>query len=189
MIKFLGCGLENVFLLDGFKSMDFGGQTAYSYPDIEGLYFALGRSIALSRHPINGREFRFLRNALGWSQAEAGATLGKTNQAVAKWEKGQLSVPRSDGHVIRLAWLRRFESQSIVSMVNAMFGDHPAQYAGAYHFSRSQGVWALVDHDWPLSEPALAFAGGVIESSPLGGGEDVVYEIDSHNEYVWEYMQ
>ncbi len=186
MIQFAGCGLDNVYLKDGFKTMEFKGGKAYSCVDIKGLYLAIGRSLALSRHPLSGREFRFLRNALQWSQTEAGATLDKTCQAVAKWEKGVNPVARADGHVIRLAWLRRFDQGSIVRMVNGMFGDHPARSVDAYIFSRIEGVWTSVDHDWPVLDRLSA-----VQRVDVSGdaqltvdSADSVYEIDAQNEYA-----
>jgi DNA-binding transcriptional regulator YiaG len=187
MIKFHGCGLENVYLLDGYKSLDFEGTKVHSYVSVKDLYVAIGRAIALSRHPLTGHEFRFLRKALGWSQTEAGAILDKTSQAVAKWEKEVTPVPRADGHIIRLAWLRQFEPVSIPDMVNRMFGDHPGQAMRTYVFSCPSNVWKLVEYEWAMTEQQMSRQKIEVQVDILMIDSDFhVYKVDALNEYGLE---
>lgn len=155
MLKFTGCGLPNVVLADGYTTVAFEGGCAHSYADIAGLYEAIGHAVATSRHPLTGDEFRFLRKRLGWSQAETGACLDKSNQAVAKWEKGETPVPRSDGHVIRLAWLRHHSKKDVLAAVEAMFGDHPAQAEREYVFIFA-GRWVRVSRELAVAALQLS---------------------------------
>jgi transcriptional regulator with XRE-family HTH domain len=99
-----GVGLPHVYLASGF-TVDSEGDGATSYRELDGLYIAIARAIAMRPGRLTGAELRFLRKRMNLSQAQVGEIVGKTDQVVAKWEKGQLPVPKADGVDIRLRWL------------------------------------------------------------------------------------
>jgi putative transcriptional regulator len=97
MYHYKSCGLDNVFLKNGFviKQTPYG--QAVSIEDVEGLHLAIASDLLRQKTPLTGAQFRFLRKEQDLTQAEMAAILGVGEQTVAAWEK------LKSGHVQRLA--------------------------------------------------------------------------------------
>ena len=89
MFHYLGCGLPNVFLKNGYELIDSPYGKGVTIHDLEGLHNAIGKIIVSSAGALTGQEFRFLRTELELSQAMLANLLGCEEQAVARWEKGK----------------------------------------------------------------------------------------------------
>jgi len=87
------CGLDNIFLLNGFEWEEVDGERYLSVADIDGLHRAIGLHIVMDKKAPTGQEMRFLRTEMGLSQAELGKLLSVSDQSVARWEKGKTDVP------------------------------------------------------------------------------------------------
>lgn len=94
MYKYEECGLPNIWLANGYTLHNTAYGEAVAIDDVEGLHRAIGRSLIEKGGRLTGAEFRFLRTELDMSQKTLGRLLGKTEQAVAKWEKGDSSLPQ-----------------------------------------------------------------------------------------------
>ena len=140
-----GVGLSNIYLRNGFTVADSDGDETISYENLTGLYFEIGRAIASNPFTMRSEEFRFMRKQLGMSQADIASLFDKSDQAVAKWEKGLLPVPKAESTLLKIFWLsqkvRATEFKSIVLSFNASVDaqDQPFRYA----FSFNDGVWQL----------------------------------------------
>lgn len=89
MYHYLGSGLPNVFLKNGYEIKNSNyGETVVIH-DLEGLHAAIGSILVSSPGTLAGDEFRFLRNELELSQVMLAQLLGCEEQAVARWEKGK----------------------------------------------------------------------------------------------------
>jgi DNA-binding transcriptional regulator YiaG len=102
-----GAGLPNVYLENGFEVTGEGEERAIAIQNVGGLYAAIAEAICSSPATPTAAEFRFLRKRLSLSQEALGILLGKSGQAVAKWEKGETPVPTSDGVMTKLLWLSK----------------------------------------------------------------------------------
>lgn len=87
------CGLDNVYLLNGFNVEEYEGEEYVSIADSDGLNKAIGLFIVMHRKAPSGREIRFLRNEMDMSQAQLADILGVSDQSVARWEKGESETP------------------------------------------------------------------------------------------------
>lgn len=97
------CGLDNVFLLNGFEIRELDGSRAVAIHDLEGLHRAIAEQLVQKPAPLTGKEFRFLRVEMDFSQKALAGLLGVTDQSVAKWEKGQTkSITKTADTLIRL---------------------------------------------------------------------------------------
>jgi DNA-binding transcriptional regulator YiaG len=138
-----GIGLSNVYLLNGFHIDSDDGDEAISYENIAGLYFEIGRAISSKPYTMRPDEFRFVRKQLEMSQSEVATLFDKSDQAIAKWEKGLLPVPKAESSLLKIVWLsqnvKASEFKSTVLSLNASFkaNDQPPIFA----FSFSNGVW------------------------------------------------
>jgi DNA-binding transcriptional regulator YiaG len=86
MYHYTESGLQNVWLANGFKTRKVAGGVAVAIIDLEGLHEAIGRNLAHKGH-LTGGEFRFLRKELDLSQKRVASLVGKSEEAVSKWER------------------------------------------------------------------------------------------------------
>lgn len=83
------CGLDNVYLHNGFKIHKTKYGEGISIEDTEGLHRALGRWLIELPKPLIGAELRFLRLEMDLSQKALAAIIGSTEQNVRRWEKAR----------------------------------------------------------------------------------------------------
>ncbi|WP_424947876.1 transcriptional regulator [Candidatus Spongiihabitans sp.] len=94
------CGLDSVYLVNGFEHHETGYGHGVSVHDLDGLHRAIGLHVVNLKRGLTGKEFRFLRVELDRSQKSLGDLLKKTDQAVAIWEKRN-KVPREVDIILR----------------------------------------------------------------------------------------
>ena len=89
MYQYTRCGLDNVWLKNGFELHKSGQDSGLSIHNLDGLHRAIALTIIHSPQPISGQEFRFIRIELDLSQKLLGNLMDKSDQSIAKWEKGE----------------------------------------------------------------------------------------------------
>lgn len=182
MHKLVGAGLPNVYLLGGVIIEGDDDDQTIAYAHLDGLYKEISRAIAFRPGAMSGLEFRFLRKRLGLSQAEAARFGGKTEQAVAKWEKELTPVPTAEARLLRLATLSRFGTKEEMSrVVSQLTSAAPKLSHHRYVIRYEQGVWKqdeaeaiefATTHDasqasrFEYSEPLTSAT--MLESAPYG---------------------
>ncbi len=109
MYQYKECGLDNIYLSNGFCRLSGGRGQSVSIEDIEGLHRAIGEWIARDKKFLDGREARFLRQEMGLSQAQLAMLLGINEQSIARWEKKRLEkaqkIPADSERMIRFLYL------------------------------------------------------------------------------------
>lgn len=114
-LHYKGCGLDDVYLLNGFDKKN-GGCIIH---DMDGLHTAIGLHLVTKRKVITPKELRFLRNLMDMSQRELGDVIGQSSQQIARWEKGQSEIPGPAERLIRLlfifAMMPKNERESLLS--------------------------------------------------------------------------
>ena len=101
MYHYQTCGLDNIYLVNGFREIEYGGEIAVSIHDLPGLHQAITYSLIHKSEHLSGKEFRFLRLEMDLSQTALGKLFGVSDQAIAKWEKEQSSIPTPAELLIR----------------------------------------------------------------------------------------
>lgn len=104
MYHYKECGLENIYLVNGYVEHATKWGPGVSIDDAEGLHRAIGKDLILLTRGLNGKEFRFLRKELDFSQKVVAGRLDVSDQTVANWEKGPGEVPRASDLVLRLLY-------------------------------------------------------------------------------------
>jgi DNA-binding transcriptional regulator YiaG len=97
------CGLDWVYLENGYEIHETPHGSGYSIHDVDGLHNLILREIATSQSPIRGQELRFIRTMLGFSQEGIGRIIGVERMAVTRMEgdrEGEIS--RTADHNIRM---------------------------------------------------------------------------------------
>ena len=93
VLHYTDCGLDNIFLSNGYELETIDGEDYLTVHNLDGLHEAIGLHIVLEKKAPNGGEIRFLRREMGLSQQELSTKLGVSSQSVARWEKGQTDIP------------------------------------------------------------------------------------------------
>ena len=78
------CGLDNIYLLDGFDVEEMDGEKYVSITDVDGLWKAIGLNLVANRKTFSPEEIRFIRTQMSKTQAELAALLRVDDQTVAR---------------------------------------------------------------------------------------------------------
>jgi len=110
---YTGCGLDNVWLRNGYRiAEDVYGQSV-SIDNLPGLHHTIASLLVNKAAPLTGAELRFLRIELDLSQRRLGELLGRDAQTVALWEKGQSPVPEVVDYLIRHIYKQAIGERSV----------------------------------------------------------------------------
>ena len=136
------CGLDSVYLVNGFEHHETGYGRGVSIRDLDGLHCAIGTHLVGLKRELTGREFRFLRIELDMSQKRLGGLLKKTDQAVAKWEKGN-KVPREVDIILRNLYMESIGKnprvQDLLDQINDL--DRTAHDFAEVRFKEYKNGW------------------------------------------------
>jgi DNA-binding transcriptional regulator YiaG len=91
-LHYTACGLDDVFLVNGFKRETIDGEEFITIENLDGLWKAIGFHLVTKRKVLSPKEIKFLRDHMGLTQAQLGARLRVTDQTVARWEKGETKL-------------------------------------------------------------------------------------------------
>ncbi len=83
------CGLDNIWLENGFECHDTPYGTGVSIHDTVGLHKAIGLWLVATPKPLNGAELRFIRLDMELTQRDLADSLGAMEQTLRLWEKGR----------------------------------------------------------------------------------------------------
>ena len=110
---YTGCGLDNVWLRNGYRiAEDVYGQSV-SIDNLPGLHHTIASLLVNKAAPLTGTELRFLRIELDLSQRRLGELLGRDAQTVALWEKGQSRFPEVVDYLIRHIYNQAIVERSV----------------------------------------------------------------------------
>lgn len=101
---YLGCGLPNVWLRNGFTAQQTAYGKAVAIHDLEGLHRAIGLYLATRRPLLTGADVRFLRKELDMSQAHLAKVLGVSESSVRSWENHRGRISRSAERMLRVLY-------------------------------------------------------------------------------------
>ncbi len=103
------CGLDNVYI-EGFDPLvDDEGERVHKVPKINQLHHVIALAIVLHEHGISGKELRFLRTAMGFTQAELANRLHREALSIGRWERGERPISSNAEAVIRFLAIERLE--------------------------------------------------------------------------------
>lgn len=112
MYHYRECGLDNVWLVNGFKKYKTAAGPAVSFEDIDGLHRTIARALAEKPARLKANEFRFLRTELDLSQKALGEIIGASEQAIARWERGVTPVPPAEDRFLRALYREYIEGNA-----------------------------------------------------------------------------
>jgi DNA-binding transcriptional regulator YiaG len=111
---YTACGLDNVWLENGYTLKETPIGQAVSVQDVNGLHELLALQLAQKPGLLTGKEFRFLRVQLGLSQEALGRLLDFSENAVSLWERKD-TVPVTCDHWLRMCVLAKLAGHTKVA--------------------------------------------------------------------------
>ena len=137
------CGLDDVYLLNGYEVIEYGGEKAVSIHDLDGLHRLIGCTLAKQDSRLSGKAFRFLRLEMNQSQKSIGVLFGVNEQTVANWEKKN-NVPQMADALIRSIYIESLGDDSKVrALLDLLASVDRATHRQEILFEKSDGNWVL----------------------------------------------
>jgi len=87
-LHYTACGLDDVYLFNGFTREVVDGEEYITIQDLDRLWGAIGLRLVTEKKVLAPKEIRFLREHMDLTQAELGKLMRVSDQTVARWEKG-----------------------------------------------------------------------------------------------------
>lgn len=104
MYHYTECGLDNVWLANGFTKKKTAYGEAVSISDADDLHKLLADQLINKPARLTGKEFRFLRVMLKLSQAAVAKMQGVSEQNVSLWERHG-KVPKANDNLMRIIYM------------------------------------------------------------------------------------
>lgn len=98
------CGLDDVYLLNGFKIHETAHGTGVAVEKADELHLAIGLHLISHRKVLSQKDFKFLRKNMRMTQEGIAEALGVTSQTVARYEKGQTEIPGPVDRLMRVVF-------------------------------------------------------------------------------------
>ena len=139
------CGLDDVYLLNGFTIEETAYGRGVSVHNMEALHQAIGLKVISDKKPLSAREFWFLRKQMNYTQEQLSKKLHVDTQTIARYEKDQTAIPGSADAMLRVIYAvdsipadRRLE---VLTEVIAELEERSAGSAGAMYFRQTSHGW------------------------------------------------
>lgn len=104
LFAYTSCGLQGIFLRNGFDVMETAYGEAISIHNIEGLHSVIGLNLVCSQATLSEREIRFLRKEMDLSQKHLARILGVGETSVRNWESGRVKISGPADKMLRVLY-------------------------------------------------------------------------------------
>lgn len=121
-IRYEGCGLDNVYLVNGYRyGIVTSGEEVLYIDDIPGLHRAIASIIVDSPADLDAKTFKFLRKEQDMSQRQLAEIFGVEEQTVSNWERARTPIPKYAALLLRaLAKERCSGNAALMSVIEHM---------------------------------------------------------------------
>lgn len=142
MYHYTESGLNNIWLVNGYKKHKTPFGKGVAIENIEGLHKGIAMRIVSHKPHMSGAEFRFLRKELDMSQARLAAVMGKDAQSVARWEK-KGRVPKMADRMLRFIYQGYNRGDSSIKALVEQLNELDQQTYEKMKFRRLNNAWKL----------------------------------------------
>ena len=104
-LQYLACGLDDVYLVNGFTITESEGEEVISVENIDDLHVAIALKLITSPAKLKPREFRFLRNNMDLTQTDLGERLGVDVQMIGRYERDEHAIPAPVDQLLRFHYV------------------------------------------------------------------------------------
>ncbi len=136
------CGLDDVYLLNGYKRHQTPYGDGVTVDNADGLYKAIAEYICFNKATLNGKEIRFLRKLLDLTQAELAVWLACDQQTVARWEKGRTTIPGPADRLMRTLYLAHCGGVDVPELIKTVAAlDTKIDERQVFEFAPTEQEW------------------------------------------------
>lgn len=137
--RYKECGLDDVVLLNGY-SFDEDGNLFIK--DIHGLHKLIAETRVFSPKKLKGKEIRFMRHYLDWSQKTLGEALGVDYQSVHRWETGKTKITKTAETLLRGVLYEYLNGNArLIDLINKISDLDNNRSIEKIEFSHSRAGW------------------------------------------------
>ena len=115
MMHYTSCGLQNIWLRNGFTVLKTVYGEATSIHDQEGLHKAIGLYLVNNKPKLTGSELRFLRKELDLSQAHLALLLGVSEPSIRGWENNRSKVTAPAEKMLRAMYAAKLNGRENIN--------------------------------------------------------------------------
>ena len=144
MYQYRGAGLDNVYLKNGYRVVEYGNETATSVEDVPGLHRAITETLLSKPTELTGKEFRFLRIEMDMAQHTLAEILKVGEQSLRQWENGKTKkIPGSAERLMRIyAGQRILHQDGMIAKLLEQLAELDHQAIKKMCFEETQNGWA-----------------------------------------------
>ncbi len=145
------CGLNNIYLLNGFKiTKTKDGDEEIFVHDIHGLHKAISSILIFKKGLLEGKEIKFARTMLDLSQKKLGDLIGCRYQQILLWEKNKNEISKPADRLLRITLYtylnKAIDNGEVFDRINEI-ADLDAAAAGQCNkieFKEIKDAWEMV---------------------------------------------
>jgi DNA-binding transcriptional regulator YiaG len=137
------CGLDDVYLTSGYDRKETLYGNGVVIHDQDDLHRAIGLHLANEKKALSPKEVRFLRHEMNLTQSQLGDVLGVTDQSVARWEKGETTIPGPADLLIRVVYLGHLSEKIDVVQLSRQLREKDAPADNKQFFAQTEEGWQL----------------------------------------------
>jgi DNA-binding transcriptional regulator YiaG len=141
---FVECGLDNIWLVNGFKIVETKHGRGIAIDDLPKLYEAIARGLVTGSASLRGREIAFLRRRLRKTQAELASDLGVDKQTVGRWERDEIAIPDTALRLLRYNLMAHLDGTAKIKKV----ADLALRLADEIREVRTKHTFAVAGKKW-----------------------------------------
>jgi DNA-binding transcriptional regulator YiaG len=145
-LHYKACGLDDIYLINGFQRHQTAYGEGYSIEHVDALHKAIALHLVMRRKTLRPKEIRFLRKQLDMTQDELANELSITGQTVARYEKGDSEIPGPVDKMIRVIYvLHQAPPKLKAALEKALEAPHQdAQLHQEAAFANEDEHWRIV---------------------------------------------
>lgn len=143
-VQYKGCGLDDVYILGGYKTVNTNYGEGIAVDDIDGLHRAIGEFLVTQKKELSGKELRFLRKEMDLTQSELGKFIGISSQQVARWEKSHSAISGPADVLLRKLYLEHINGSISLRELVRELDETDSSVSDEQVFTPDRGQWRAV---------------------------------------------
>ena len=139
MYHYRECGLQKVWLENGYKVARTPYGEGVSISHVDTLHGVIGRTLA-QRPQLTGSELRFLRKEMELSQRSLADMLGVSEQIVSLWER-RGRIPKGAARLLKVIYVEHLDGKVKVREMIEQWSERDTNQREELRFRARGGEW------------------------------------------------
>lgn len=127
MYHYTLCGLDNVWLENGYQIKETSYGQGVSVNDVDGLHEVIAYNVIMNSKRLTAHEIRYLRKEISLSQVGLAMALGVSENTIRGWENSRTRISSTANRFIRVIYLAKIgkdtEVLKIIDKINQLDDD------------------------------------------------------------------